>query len=483
MSCRFKISGGDGRKNDNTQTFIGESSITMSNKFLGEGSYGCVYLPGIDCKGKKNKKKTVSKIQIIDFFSKNEVTNGLFIKKNISGYNKFFSPVIKYCPIKFNKLKNSNLDLKKCDVLFEEYFHNKDYYKDYYNTDGENSSLNKLVDAEYFLTHIKYIKNKTLKEYFNDSDNPSVFINNFLSFNMYLLHSISLLNKHNITHNDLHVNNILVDLKKRVPKIIDFGLSFLNKKCYKIGREFDLYFIKKFFMDYRTDNYNHNIEKRFISFVIYNKSEKFYSIVETNNVTNILTNKTIDIFIDDCIDSIVNNHEIAYFFDPNELSYYRDAFKQFYYNFSNKNKYKSYSDILNQLLENVFMFEDLYKLTIDFIYIYFYNKDFIENNKYLHNICKFFIQLMKKVLHPDPEKRFTINETSLVLKFILKYINDLNIHDEKYIGNFMISFDAFLKYNNISHEIAFYKKFAFLDFNLIMKKDILEFIKKCNISI
>ena len=28
----------------------------LQNDFLGEGSYGCVYYPGIDCKGKKNKK-------------------------------------------------------------------------------------------------------------------------------------------------------------------------------------------------------------------------------------------------------------------------------------------------------------------------------------------------------------------------------------------------------------------------------------------
>jgi len=28
-----------------------------SNDFVGEGSYGCVYYPGINCKGKKNTKK------------------------------------------------------------------------------------------------------------------------------------------------------------------------------------------------------------------------------------------------------------------------------------------------------------------------------------------------------------------------------------------------------------------------------------------
>ena len=30
---------------------------SSNSEFLGEGSYGCVYNPGMDCKGRKNKKK------------------------------------------------------------------------------------------------------------------------------------------------------------------------------------------------------------------------------------------------------------------------------------------------------------------------------------------------------------------------------------------------------------------------------------------
>ena len=45
---------------------------SSNDDFLGQGSYGCVYYPGIDCKGKKNTKKTVTKVQEINFYSKNE---------------------------------------------------------------------------------------------------------------------------------------------------------------------------------------------------------------------------------------------------------------------------------------------------------------------------------------------------------------------------------------------------------------------------
>ena len=38
-----------------------------ASDFLGEGSYGCVYYPGIDCKGKKNTKKLLRKFKKLIF--------------------------------------------------------------------------------------------------------------------------------------------------------------------------------------------------------------------------------------------------------------------------------------------------------------------------------------------------------------------------------------------------------------------------------
>ena len=67
---------------------------SSTDDFLGQGSYGCVYYPGIDCKGKKNKKNTVTKVQEINFYSKNEKTVGLFIKKNIKNFKNYFSTII-----------------------------------------------------------------------------------------------------------------------------------------------------------------------------------------------------------------------------------------------------------------------------------------------------------------------------------------------------------------------------------------------------
>ena len=76
-----------------------------NDNFLGQGSYGCVYYPGIDCKGKKNTKKTVTKVQEINFYSKNEKIIGFFIKKNIKNFL--------FCIKSFEVLKDSTNDMEQ----------------------------------------------------------------------------------------------------------------------------------------------------------------------------------------------------------------------------------------------------------------------------------------------------------------------------------------------------------------------------------
>ena len=41
---------------------VGKAVGKSKNKLLGQGSYGCVYYPGISCSGKMNKKKNCYKI-------------------------------------------------------------------------------------------------------------------------------------------------------------------------------------------------------------------------------------------------------------------------------------------------------------------------------------------------------------------------------------------------------------------------------------
>jgi len=497
------------------------SDVKTASDFLGEGSYGCVYYPGIDCKGKKNTKKTVTKVQEINFYSKNEKKIGLYIKKHIKNFKHFYGSIIKACIITFDIVEKSNLDLKKCSVLFEDY--NSSYANAnananalYYTEDTETiedtqtketkeDTLKSHVNNEYFLMYSYYIKNKTLKDYYGASSvdigssigtsvdaSTSIststsninFVISVLNNFSYLLTALSLLNKYKIIHNDLHVNNILINLKTNKPVIIDFGLSFLIHNCYKLNKTtIDFYYLKKFIFDFRLDHYHINIEKRFLCFCVYNVSDDFYSIVDTNDAENLLTKTNIDFFIDDAYYSIVNNKEIREFFTDDELSEYKKALQQFYYQFYNKTDYPTYTSIVKYLLDFVYAFNDLYSLTIDLFYIYFNSSFFLETIDTTENInlklfFDFFIQLYKKVLYPDPNMRLKINEVYNIYMFIINYIKTVEITDDaNYSADFVIAFTKFLKSKSISIEVVFNTKFAFLNFNLLLNKTMFEFVK------
>ena len=102
---------------------------SSSQEFIGQGSYGCVYNPGINCIGKKNKRKTITKIQEINFYSKNELEMGFYVKKNIKNYRHYFAPVIKACIVKFQTVEKSSLDLQKCDIFEKHYEENRDTFQ------------------------------------------------------------------------------------------------------------------------------------------------------------------------------------------------------------------------------------------------------------------------------------------------------------------------------------------------------------------
>ena len=100
-------------------SFIDNKNKKDNQQVLGEGSYGCVIRPGFDSSLKENTKKYVTKISKIDFYSKNEYLISKQIKR-IHKYDKYFMPIISQSIIQFDKLKESNFDINRCENLEEE---------------------------------------------------------------------------------------------------------------------------------------------------------------------------------------------------------------------------------------------------------------------------------------------------------------------------------------------------------------------------
>jgi serine/threonine protein kinase len=187
---------------------------------IGEGTYGCVFYPGISCNGQPEKTKYVTKIQIQDETSKNEETIGEYIKKTKKNYSDYFAPIISSCPLKLASIKKDMIE--NCEVM------------------------RKNTDKEFVSVKIKYAGKQTLKEYFNRllSTYNSSFLYKVVETQMYLLNSLKVLGELKIIHFDLKQNNILFHETKQNPVIIDFGISIMLDKLK------DLEYHKYFFSDY-----------------------------------------------------------------------------------------------------------------------------------------------------------------------------------------------------------------------------------------
>ena len=511
------------------------------NLLLGQGSYGCVYYPGINCAGKINKKKYVTKLQEISFYSVNEINIGKYIKKFIRKYSSLYAPIVKNCTVSFQTIQKSELNITECETLFPNSSHNNDsndYYADpdydYTNDYDKNKSdaytLKNKLHTKYYLMYMNYIVNKTFKKYFEKYKILELYVVDLIKTSLLLITSIGYLVNTKIIHNDLHVNNILINLKNRKPIIIDFGLSMYYDKCYKYQKKtIDFEYLRMLVFDFRDDQYHIILEKRFISFIIYNKSQDYSVNISNNFVKNELTKSIIDLFIKDAYDSIVN--QIVIPFNKVELSEYYKFLKQFYYQFLNKRKYPNYTVIVTYLLQYVFKYTDLYSLVFDIFYIsksVKFESD-SNSNSDSHSVEKndeksdekndglslekgvekgdglsdeksdglsdglgdglsveksvdvssrffdFFLQLLKKNLHPNPFMRLHYDEIIKIYDYIINTIkkSEVNFTYDTFINRF----SAFLISNSIKLKIVFDKKFSYLDFRLIIDNTMVEFIK------
>jgi len=166
---------------------------------------------------------------------------------------------------------------------------------------------------------------------------------------------------------------------------------------------------------------------------------------------------------------------------------YKASLEQFYYQFLDKNEYPKYNTIVKYLLNFVYMYNDLHSLTINLLYLY-NSKDYKQKqdmNNEEQIILEFFIQLYKKCLYPDPNMRLTISEVLDLYKFIINYIKNYNFKTAKNSikVDFITELVKFLKSENISIKIVFYKNFAFLNFNLLCSDLIFQTIKSSSIKL
>ena len=184
-------------------------------KYLSAGSYGCVFTT-TDI----NNNKSIIKIYTSDTKTNSEICINLFLKYQ-PGIDKNFTIIQKYTIYTYNDdeqhydiIYGDNLYGKTIDYYIEECRKNSDLA-----LDTDKKKIIFLIEMPNSgISFIEYIK-KYIKEHtVTESQNKFIELINKSLISLQILHSF------NILHNDLHLDNILIDSDENC-RILDFGKS------------------------------------------------------------------------------------------------------------------------------------------------------------------------------------------------------------------------------------------------------------------
>ena len=173
-------------------------------QLISQGSYGCIFRPGINCIGNIDKNTSyITKIQSNINSIQKELDIGKHLYLNNPSAFFRYAVVESSCPVSFGQIKEESIE--KCKVI--------------------NSNPSDL----FFSNKIRYVGKFTLKQYLYslfEKPNKKLFWIAFFQTQFYLLSSFQNLLEKKVLHQDIKFNNIVVDDRSSIPVIIDFGLSF-----------------------------------------------------------------------------------------------------------------------------------------------------------------------------------------------------------------------------------------------------------------
>jgi serine/threonine protein kinase len=368
---------------DSTEMIGGDGRSIDGGELIGQGTYGCVYYPGIKCPGKKGDyKKYVTKLEVVDRSFKNELEISKIIRQ-IKNYKKFFVPIIKTCPIKLSTLSETDIRPDKCEVL------------------------NKNSGREFILIYMRYIKGKDLFDFLNDiKSNISLDFNTIsqklLYYYKYLLEGLGLFLTKDIVHMDLKNDNVMIsDSNKKLgrPLIIDYGLSINMKSVHEIlkGHNLDgddsLSKLRKIFIAYAPEVDYWPLEIQIITYILYKNNfgeEKF------------LNKENIKIVIDD----IMRENKIYRIFSSKDKILFKSQGMEFLNDFIGKLN-------LDVIRELVMYYKSWDNFALSIMYLRIFNtigdklKEQDENVKKLKSIERVLI----KNISTDPRLRLSILKT------------------------------------------------------------------------
>ena len=340
----------------------------MKPELINQGSYGCIYKPGIKCniEDEEIKENYISKVQINNKFAKKELLISKKIVEKIKNYDRYFSPLINFCDRDLD-IKMVGEEINKCEALK--------------NSNGE-------IDKEegIILNTLKYAGDKTLYDVLMETKgNKRVYIRECLDTLIKLLESIEKLNEIGIIHMDIKAINVLYGKNKARPIIIDFGLSCDLDNLEK----------EEIFFTYGYDYVPWCIDITMITYIVENKLEK-RNITEESYKEHIIK----------VCDDFTNNNGSAL-----EKEKLNEKIKKYFEKYIGKKYEEMYEDLLKKAKT-----WDNHSIII--MYYELIKQVFGEEEE-----LKIILEKMKNQILSTPEERKT---TDVIIKELKEEIKEIN---------------------------------------------------------
>lgn len=311
-------------------------------ELINQGSYGCIFSPAFNCKGKpiQNKQKQyITKVQKRATTSERETKLGKVIKK-ISDYEDYFAPILSKCEVSLARMDNDKIN--RCDFIEE----------------GEKSyETNKIryVGKNTLATHILNVVEATPKQLFDI----------LLDTHIHLLTGFKKLLSAGIVHLDVKENNVMIDDNTKTPIIIDFGLSSeinaLNTNKYRdvffvYGPDYSPWCIDVCMLTYMANELKTEIiPPGMLGFMGFekNKSENWLDgMVTKEKITKVIN------------DFVSKNHTMIDLLSESQRKIYKNTLDEYFGRFIGK----SWKDVADELEKNIPSW-DCYSVSVMYLYI------------------------------------------------------------------------------------------------------------------
>jgi hypothetical protein len=303
------------------------------------------------------------KIQIADFFLHNEFRNQQKLQQLIPSFAEHFA---------FSSL--SPLNTLEVDSSSTQLINSNNIKKNDHAMLVEYHSRQLLKWRLYF-------------SQLRQNSNSHKYVLQIILFYKQLLHTCSLLVRHEIVQNFIHTETLFVDEHENI-LISDFSISLDINRCLR-NKEY----LQEIFIRYDPTNVGWSIELHFLSFLFSNK----LSSLSMNNIQKV-------------INDYINNHFIFQQFGnvsqikQEALKYYEKYFNQ------------PLTNILNDIFSSYNTWDNLGVSTVYLQLLIKIHKSINQENKFISH----FIKLLLCNIHPVPARRLSIAETLIQFNSLLE---------------------------------------------------------------